>query len=170
MYVCTGICNILVQHWDTYYTQDDFYEMKKLGLNSVRFPVGHWYFTELSGFPNHPYVIPEQSILAEDHPITKIIRYAKNAGLYVIFDLHTAPGSQNGFDNSGHATTDPQPDNWGQGWIYDPSNVAGTVATNAAMATYMNHIEENFGLDNIIMMEILNEPWYVYLCVYMYVL
>ena len=33
---------------------------------------------------------------AEEHPITKVIGYAKAAGLQVILDLHTAPGSQNG--------------------------------------------------------------------------
>ena len=65
------------------------------------------------------------SILDEQHPITKIIGYAKNAGLQVILDLHTAPGSQNGFDNSGQATNETQPDNWGETWIYNPDNIQG---------------------------------------------
>jgi glucan 1,3-beta-glucosidase len=76
-------------------------KMRKAGLNSIRLPVGHWYFTELSHVPVEPYILPSESIFDEFHPITSIIRFAKEAGLYVILDLHTAPGSQNGFDNSG---------------------------------------------------------------------
>ena len=154
-----GICNLLIDHWETFYSQTDFNEMKALGLNTVRFPVGHWYFEELSGFPAHPYIIPAQSILDKDHPITKILFYAKNAGIHVIIDLHTAPGSQNGFDNSGQTTNMTVPDNWGQPWIYNPTNVNGTVATCAAIAKYINYVEANFGIDNIIALEILNEPW-----------
>lgn len=122
-----GICDIVVDHWSNFYNQTDFYQMKELGLNAIRFPVGHWYFTELSGFPSDPYLIPSQSILDVDHPITKIISYAKNAGISVIIDLHTAPGSQNGFDNSGQATNITQTDNWGQTWIYNPTNVDGIL-------------------------------------------
>lgn len=133
--------------------------MRSLGLNSIRLPVGHWYYYELSLFPHAPYTVPAQSILDPNHPITNIIRYAKNANLQVILDLHTAPGSQNGFDNSGQATNDTQPDRWGQSWIYNPTHVAGTVATNSAMATYLNHIEKHYGLDNVMLIEILNEPW-----------
>ena len=72
--------------------------------------------------------MPKLSIFDKDHPITKIIRYAKIAGIQVIIDLHTAPGSQNGFDNSGQATNLTQPDNWGEQWIYNPVNVKGKIS------------------------------------------
>jgi hypothetical protein len=97
--------------------------------------------------------------LTDQHPITKIIRYAKNAGLQVIIDLHTAPGSQNGFDNSGQTTTSKVPDLWGENWMYDAENMAGTLSTVAAMATYLNYIEKHFELDNVMLFEVLNEPW-----------
>ena len=96
---------------------------------------------------------------AADHPITKVITYAKNAGLQVILDLHAAPGSQNGFDNSGETTVYKEPDFWGEHWLYDSVNMAGTLMTIEAMATYVNYIEEAHGLDNIMMLELLNEPW-----------
>ena len=51
------------------------------------------------------------------------------------------------------------PDNWGIFWIYNPTNVNGTVATCAAIASYINYIGKEFGLDNIMAFEILNEPW-----------
>jgi glucan 1,3-beta-glucosidase len=34
--------------------------------------------------------------------LTKAVTWAGNHGLKLIIDLHGAPGSQNGFDNSGH--------------------------------------------------------------------
>ena len=34
--------------------------------------------------------------------LDKAVRWADECGLKVIIDLHGAPGSQNGFDNSGH--------------------------------------------------------------------
>ena len=38
------------------------------------------------------------------------LSWAQKHGLYVILDLHGAPGSQNGYDNSGERTTNPM---WG---------------------------------------------------------
>ena len=93
------------------------------------------------------------------HPITKIIRYAKMAGLQVILDLHTAPGSQNGFDNSGETTPFKEPDVWGEHWLYDSVHMAATLITIEAMTTYINYIEEAHGLDNVMLLELLNEPW-----------
>lgn len=57
-----GICNVLRTHWDEFYTQDDFLHMKKLNLNSIRLPVGFWYFEEISGFSAYPYLKPIESI------------------------------------------------------------------------------------------------------------
>jgi aryl-phospho-beta-D-glucosidase BglC (GH1 family) len=62
--------------------------MKSYNLNSVRIPVGYWYFHELSNYTTAPYLLPEESIFDAFNPITKIIRYAFNADLQVILDLH----------------------------------------------------------------------------------
>ena len=153
------ICDKLYNHWNDFYNQDDFYQMKNAGLNTVRVPVGHWYFSEISGFYDGPYIRPHISIYDMNHPITKIISYANNANLYVILDLHTAPGSQNGFDNSGQETHDPQPDHWGQHWIYDKYYVNSTINTNIAMVYYIEYIKNTYNIDNVIMIELLNEPW-----------
>ncbi|KKK13644.1 hypothetical protein AOCH_007410 [Aspergillus ochraceoroseus] len=61
----------LEAHWSSFITEDDFHRIAAAGLNHVRIPVGYWAVTPLDGEP------------------------------YVIVDLHGAPGSQNGFDNSG---------------------------------------------------------------------
>lgn len=43
--------------------------------------------------------------------------------------------------------------------MYSPENFSKTVRTLAAMAEYINHIEDSFNLDNIMALELLNEPW-----------
>eukprot|EP00662_Eupelagonemidae_sp_cell21_P026697 gene26697-17520_t len=46
------------------------------------------------------------------------MRMAMKAGLKVIVDLHGAPCSQNGLDNSGNKSLDTNQDNWGETWLY----------------------------------------------------
>nr|POE99368.1 glucan 1,3-beta-glucosidase [Quercus suber] len=84
--------NRLEQHWNTWITADDFAEMKRIGLNFVRIPIGYW-----SIMPNDgdPYIQG-----AYDH-LSNALDWANDNGLKVLIDLHGAPGSQNGFDNSG---------------------------------------------------------------------
>lgn len=48
---------------------------------------------------------------------------------------------------------------WGESWLYDPANLEGTVRILATMAGYISHIDDKFGLDNIMALELLNEPW-----------
>jgi hypothetical protein len=57
-----GICNVLNAHWDEFYTQKDFDHMKSINLNTIRLPVGYWYFEEISGFVAYPYIKPVESI------------------------------------------------------------------------------------------------------------
>ncbi|KAF3916041.1 hypothetical protein ABW21_db0202278 [Orbilia brochopaga] len=82
----------LQAHWGSWYSEKDFHDMKSVGLNTVRIPIGYWAFKP---FPNDPYVQGQEAWL------DRAIQWARNAGLAVWIDLHGAPGSQNGFDNSG---------------------------------------------------------------------
>ncbi|KAI9838903.1 MAG: hypothetical protein M1819_004111 [Sarea resinae] len=84
--------SLLSEHWNSWITQDDFNEIAAAGLNHVRIPIGYWAFTLLEG---DPYVQGQLNVLDQ------AIGWAAGAGLKVIIDLHGAPGSQNGFDNSG---------------------------------------------------------------------
>ncbi|GAA6014029.1 hypothetical protein JCM11491_003493 [Sporobolomyces phaffii] len=85
------------KHWDTFYSQSDFYEMKKLGLNTVRIPLGFW---------------TVESTIADDEPfargsmhwVRRAARWAKQAGLSVILDLHALPGRQSTESFSGDTT------------------------------------------------------------------
>ncbi len=53
------------------------------GLNAIRLPVGYWYFAEKAGLDSSPYLIPDEDLYDEHHPITDVIRWAKDAGLHV---------------------------------------------------------------------------------------
>ncbi|CAM9723368.1 unnamed protein product, partial [Ectocarpus fasciculatus] len=154
-----GTCEVLKDHWKNWYTPQDFKDMKEVGLNSIRLPVGWWYFAAKTAMSAAPYIVPDEDLYDAHHPITDVVRWAKDAGLYVILDLHGAPGSQNGLDNSGLASPDPNEIVWGETWMYSPENYGDTVRILAAMAEYINHIEDSFGLDNIMALELLNEPW-----------
>jgi hypothetical protein len=57
------LCDIIYDHWHNWYTQEDFLIMKRNKLNTIRLPLGYWYFEELSGFPAYPYLLPRESIL-----------------------------------------------------------------------------------------------------------
>ncbi|KAL8994223.1 MAG: hypothetical protein Q9169_005739 [Polycauliona sp. 2 TL-2023] len=82
----------LSNHWNTFITQGDFNQIAQAGMNHVRIPIGYWALALVEG---DPYVQGQLEVL------DKAINWARGAGLKVMLDLHGAPGSQNGFDNSG---------------------------------------------------------------------
>ncbi|KAJ5219139.1 Exo-beta-1-3-glucanase (Exg1) [Penicillium cinerascens] len=84
--------DMLNQHWSSFITQDDFNQIAAAGMNHVRIPIGYWAITPLEG---DPYVDGQLQYLDQ------AVDWARGAGLKVLVDLHGAPGSQNGFDNSG---------------------------------------------------------------------
>jgi aryl-phospho-beta-D-glucosidase BglC (GH1 family) len=59
-----GVCDTLRSHWYDWYSQKDFDDMKIFELNTVRLPVGYWYFEEISGYTSAPYLIPKESIFS----------------------------------------------------------------------------------------------------------
>ncbi|KAF3932704.1 hypothetical protein ABW19_dt0203857 [Dactylella cylindrospora] len=127
----------LQQHWNTWFTQKDFQDMKAVGLNTVRIPIGYWAF-QLN--PGDPYVQGQEAFL------DKAIGWARAAGLKVWIDLHGAPGSQNGFDNSGLRDQI----GWQQG-----NTVQQTIAVIRKIADKYAKPEYQ---DTVVVIELLNEP------------
>ncbi|EGG09755.1 family 5 glycoside hydrolase [Melampsora larici-populina 98AG31] len=121
-------------HWDSFYTESDFQAMKSYGLNHVRIPIGYWAF-DISG--GEPYVQGQYEYLKQ------AVEWSRRAGLKVMIDLHGAPGSQNGFDNSGRKG----PINWPN----DPKNILRTKQTLA-------EITKEFSQAKYGNLEALNEP------------
>ncbi|EEB06132.1 glucan 1,3-beta-glucosidase [Schizosaccharomyces japonicus yFS275] len=88
----TAAAERLTNHYNTFINESDFSKIAGYGFNAVRIPIGYWAFNVSDG---EPFVQGQEAYL------DSAISWANNAGLKVWIDLHGAPGSQNGFDNSG---------------------------------------------------------------------
>lgn len=72
--------------------------------------------------------------------LRKAVSWAQSHGLKVIIDLHGAPGSQNGFDNSGQLKSFP-------GWHSNQTNIA---RTNAVMKRIASEFASQYTVASII--------------------
>ena len=126
----------LKNHWNTWITQGDFQQISQNGLNHVRIPIGYWAVAPLDG---EPYVQGQLDVLDQ------AIGWARNANLKILLDLHGAPGSQNGFDNSGRYGAI----NWQQG-----DTVSQTI-------TAIQNLAKRYSGDTDVVtaIELLNEPF-----------
>jgi len=87
-----------------------------------------------------------------------VVVMAMKAGITVMLDLHGVPGSQNGLDNSGQRSRDPNPEVWGYNWFYDQDMLDQTTKLLVKIAEYVAMLE-GAGVDNVIGLELVNEPW-----------
>jgi hypothetical protein len=85
-----------------YVTRDDLAELKKWGFNSVRLP-----FNANSLMPpdGQPTAAPYKYDEAEFAWVDKAVQWASEVGIYVILDMHGAPGGQNTMPKVSDATT-----------------------------------------------------------------
>ncbi|KAJ9636362.1 hypothetical protein H2199_008037 [Coniosporium tulheliwenetii] len=126
--------NRLQRHWASWITEDDMYQIARAGMNHVRIPVGYWSVIPRDG---DPYVQGAYDWLGA------ACDWAAGAGLKVMIDLHGAPGSQNGFDNSGR---------WGKIEWTQGDTVAHTIRV-------LNKIRDDFASHSAVAaIELLNEP------------
>ncbi|KAH0005087.1 glycoside hydrolase, partial [Aureobasidium melanogenum] len=124
----------LSNHWNTWITEDDFHQIAAAGMNHVRIPIGYW---SVIKDDNAPYVQGAYEFLG------RALDWAAGAGLKVMIDLHGAPYSQNGFDNSGRRGGI----GWGQG--------DSVTRTKDAL----NKIRDDMGNHSAVStIELLNEP------------
>ena len=117
----------------------DFQKIAGAGFNTVRIPIGYWAFSKYDG---DPYITGAQAYLDQ------AIGWARQTGLQVVIDLHGAPKSQNGYDNSGQRLST------GPGWgtadsVPATEGIMGMIAKKYAASPYT---------DVVIAIELLNEP------------
>ncbi|KAI0964195.1 hypothetical protein AcW1_001070 [Taiwanofungus camphoratus] len=144
----------LQSHWSTWITEQDLADIANAGLNHVRIPIGYWAFEVGSGEPYIQGQLPYLQLA---------INWAGNQGLKVIVDLHGAPGSQNGFDNSGHRLSYPE-------WQSNSTNVQRTDAVIKTMASMFGGIpqvvsviaplNEPAGYDGSSVLDVLNQYYH----------
>lgn len=122
---------------DSWVTWQDFKKISDSGFNLVRIPVGFWAYNTFGT----PYVQGAAPY------IDAAIDWARSLGLKVIIDLHGAPGSQNGFDNSGQRLDNP---GWTSGnTVKQTLQVLNTIQQKYAQTKYQ---------DVVVGIQLLNEP------------
>ena len=128
----------LKEHRDTYVTEDDFAEIAKHGLNLVRIPVPYFIFGDRPPYPGCVEYLD------------KAFDWAEKYGLQIMIDLHTVPGSQNGYDNGGLTGVCK--------WCKDPKEVDFAISVLDRLAARYAKRPGLYGI------EVLNEPisWLVY--------
>jgi len=77
------------KYLDNYVTRADIHYLKSTGMNSIRIPFNYKLFTD-------------EDYLGENNPnrgfelLDRVISWCKQEGIYVILDMHCAPGGQTG--------------------------------------------------------------------------
>ncbi|KAJ2748534.1 hypothetical protein GGI19_006075 [Coemansia pectinata] len=126
----------LEEHWDTFVTRDHLEAMAESGINWIRIPIGYWAFNLTD---DEPYVDGQVPY------IERVLEWSRDIGLKVELDLHGAPGSQNGYDNSGRRGV-PE-------WLHSRINVDRTLDALAKMTKIaVDWSDVVYGI------QILNEP------------
>ncbi|GAA5926916.1 glycoside hydrolase family 5 protein [Sporobolomyces koalae] len=127
-------------HWATFYSEQDFEQMKALGLNTIRIPLGYWIVDALIGAD--PFASGGM------HYLKQVLRWARANNLYAILDLHGSPGSQTVRQSFTGHTVD-------QAGFFTTANYqkAWDCLTNL---TIMSHLDPDFS--NVVMLQVLNEP------------
>ncbi|GAA5888590.1 hypothetical protein JCM6882_009008 [Rhodosporidiobolus microsporus] len=129
------------EHWGSFYSKDDFEEMVSYGINTVRVPLGYWTVDSLIGEDEH---FPRGSMKY----VKQVLSWAKEAGLWIILDLHGAPGSQTtGEPFTGHKTT--------TAGFFNDANYQRAYKCLQNW-TRMAHTDEDFA--NVVAIHVLNEP------------
>lgn len=119
-------------HRSEYITERDFVTIRSMGLNSVRIPVPYFIFGDCKPFIG---CIDE---------LDKAFAWAEKYEISILIDLHTVPGSQNGFDNGGICGVCK--------WAQDSKNVEFTLSVLERLAKRYGKRKGLWGI------EILNEP------------
>ncbi|KAG9241515.1 glucan 1,3-beta-glucosidase [Calycina marina] len=143
----------LKAHWGSWISEADFTEMARFGLNHARIPIGYW---ALAPLLEDPYVQGQLEYL------DAAIGWARTAGIKVMLDLHGAPLSQNGFDNSGNYGSI----GWGQGDSYWQTVnairiLAERYASQSDVVTSIELLNEpaNWGLDVGMIKQYVYDGW-----------
>lgn len=120
------------RHRDTYIQEADFAFLAEHGINLVRLPVPFFVFGDRA---------PYQGCIEY---VDRAMDWAGRYHLQVLLDLHTVPGSQNGYDNGGITGVCK--------WCKDPAEVEFSITVLERLAQRYGHRSELYGI------EALNEP------------
>ncbi|VBB43691.1 conserved hypothetical protein [uncultured Paludibacter sp.] len=122
---------------DNYITQADIHYIRQTGMNSIRLPFHYKLFT------NRDYMGQNDSTRGFEL-IDKVVKWCKEEGLYVVLDMHDAPGGQTG---------DNIDDSYGYPWIFENENDQNLYVS------IWKRIAEHYASEPIIIgYDLMNEP------------
>ena len=137
----SGASTVLESHYASYFNETHISLLKSYGINALRIPIGYWAYSAA----DTPYYSLGPGKGADAY-LEKAISWAQAAGFKVWIDLHGHPGSQNGYDTSGHTGSS----DW------------HTAANQAASLSILKTVAAKYGTaayaDTVIAIELVNEP------------
>ncbi len=117
------------EYRDQYITQRDIEAIRSEGFNSVRIPLHYKFF--LPGADGFTL-------------LDRVVKWSQEAGLYVVLDMHCAPGGQTGTNID---------DSWGYPWLFE------SEAAQRQTVDVWRRIAEHYKNDpTVIGYDLLNEP------------
>ncbi|KAI0029966.1 glycoside hydrolase family 5 protein [Vararia minispora EC-137] len=130
------------QHWSTWFTRDHVQQLKSVGINTVRVPLGYWIIEDLVDHRTEFY--PRGGIVY----LSQGLQWLKDAGIKVILGHHALPGVQTPNQMfTGRCTSNPE--------FYTPYNY-GRALTWTAVMTALSHVHPNFS--SVFAIQAVNEP------------
>jgi len=133
-------------HWENFVTKDDVRFLAEVaGVEYVKVPIPHYAMNGI--LDEEPWVDGQWMYFV------RFVGWARQHGIQVWIDMHTAFGTQNGFENSGESL--PESPSC-QHWINSPVNVERSIKAikdmaHAVMDDNLRDVVTGFG--------ILNEPF-----------
>ncbi|EUC65954.1 exo-beta-1,3-glucanase [Rhizoctonia solani AG-3 Rhs1AP] len=136
-----GMHKALEDHYKTFITEEDFAQIAAAGLNWIRIPIPYW---AIEVYPGEPFLegVAWKYFL-------KAIEWARKYGLRINLDLHTVPGSQNGYNHSGMLGP--------VGWLSGTMGIANAQRTLNYLRIIMQFISQPEYRDVVPMFGIINE-------------
>lgn len=121
---------------DNYITKEDIHFIKSTGLNHIRVPFNFKFFL----VEDHPEIWLEEGFKRLDD----VIKWCKDENLFLVLDLHAAPGGQTG---------DNIDDSWGYPFIFEDEQAQQTT-----IALWKKLAERYKDEPIVIGYDLLNEP------------
>jgi len=132
-------------HFDNFVSKDEIQELKDAGLTHLRVPLPHWILGDVRD--DEVWIVGDRWKY-----FVRFCKWCREIGLEVWPDIHTAPGSQNGFDNSGQSLAGVSC----QGWSNNQDHVERSL--NVIRRVTSKVVKE--GIDDVVTgFGLLNEPF-----------
>ncbi|KAI8975905.1 glycoside hydrolase [Trametes punicea] len=144
----------LEQHYSTFITEEDIAQIAGAGLNWIRVPIPFWAVDTWSdvGVDDQGQTVSEPFLARVCWKyILRVIGWARKYGLRVLLDLHTIPGSQNGYNHSGKLGS--------LNWLNGPMGLANAERSLDYIRSIAEFVSQPEYKDVVQMFGILNEPF-----------